>query len=719
MSYPIRSLLIFSLASAAHAQDSDDGSPRSNIQLEPITVTARHVEEDLRDIPFTVNVIGEEDIKQKRFTSIEQLLHSVPGVEMTSNGDTSSTNIRIRGIGSLNKTNQDDSSVLLYIDGVPHPSGAAALATLDIDYVEVLKGPQGTLFGRNTDGGAINIVTRKADFSSEGNIVTELGGNNTRMLNAVHNAELSDNLALRLAAKYQKYDNPVHNSNTNKAVTEPENTAFRANLYWRVSDLTDINIISSHSRLNDYANIYTLRPYGKPAEIDVKPNSIGENKDLDHWSIKMTSSFDYAELSSISAYGISDSKSSLAQYEGRIYKHLLGFVPADGGLRKASGDDKFISQEFRLTSTADSDIFWAAGLNYFDKTRHTRAYGLQDTFFTASILNADNKRRFKTQSQAVYGEVTLPISEPLSITTGLRYTKDTIGLKASWQANSINPNPIRQADDNQKLSDEYTTGRIAFSYQVSDQATLYGIYSNGYKTGGFSEIGSSIASGIPEEPYESSSVNAYESGIKYLSKNGEMRLEFAVYQNDNKDNQVFAFDPKKGTIDTENFDTQSKGAELELDWHPNAQLTLHSSIAYNDARIVSVPNNSLTRTKKNNRMPDSPLWSAVFSANHITPLSEQKTGFQQLQIQLSHLYKGERSADPENNFNLKAHQFTDLRISLNRESLDVYLWGNNIFAQESDRYGIYFPALTPTGSPALVGAPGPEQTFGLGLGYQY
>ena len=162
--------------------------------LEPMTivVTARHTAEDINDIPFTVNFLQSQQIKEKQQDELGEVLESVPGVQMTSNGDTSSANIRIRGIGSLNKSSVDDNAVTFYVDGLAQPSGAASLSTLDINYIEVLKGPQGTLFGQNAMAGAVNIVSNTAGFYKEGSLETGIGNNNHRFYEGMFNTPLSE-----------------------------------------------------------------------------------------------------------------------------------------------------------------------------------------------------------------------------------------------------------------------------------------------------------------------------------------------------------------------------------------------------------------------------------------------------------------------------------------------------------------------------------------------
>ena len=298
------------------------------------------------------------------------------------------------------------------------------------------------------------------------------------------------------------------------------------------------------------------------------------------------------------------------------------------------------------------------------KQRSSRYFGLQDTFFTANTLNSDSKRSVSSTNHALYGELTLPITPDLALTTGLRHSRETQNYAAHWVANPLNPSAIREARDNQQLTDTYTTGRIGLNYDISQHTNLYAIYSNGYQTGGFSDISTNIAKGLPDRPYKPSQVNAYELGIKYFSTAHNLGIRTAVFLNNNQNNKLFSFNAGNGTTDAENFDTQSSGVELAVDWQATKRLHLNTNITYTDARITALPSASLTRTKVGNHIPDTPHWSSSIALDYRVPVHFDSQLFDEMSLRVNHRYTGKRAADVENNYDLKSHHITDLRLTL-------------------------------------------------------
>ena len=150
-------------------------------ELAAVHVTSRLSREDVRDVPFGVSVMRGEELENRRILSAEQLLRETPGVDVNSWGDYNNTNIRIRGVGNLYQTGADDASVVINVDGVPFFGQNASLNTFDVERVEVLKGPQGTLFGRNSMAGAVNITSRRPTREAKGYARAEFGKDKARL----------------------------------------------------------------------------------------------------------------------------------------------------------------------------------------------------------------------------------------------------------------------------------------------------------------------------------------------------------------------------------------------------------------------------------------------------------------------------------------------------------------------------------------------------------
>jgi len=709
--------LVVSESAAAQTTDAAEAEAAA-VELETMTVTARRAEEAAKEVPFSLNIISGENIEVRRLQSIEEVLRQTPGVEVNSYGDTANTTVRIRGVGAINKVSLDDSSVVIYIDGVPQSISSATLRTLDVERVEVLKGPQGTLYGRNSEAGAINIVGRRPADYFEAQVRGEIGTESQRLLEGVVSGPLADTLGARLAARYSTADNPITNERDNDPLSEPEDLAVRGTLVWQPLAQTDVTLIANYEDLSDYTGETVLRPYGNKPTVDRPPGSIDDDKTITRLSAEIQHALNFGLLTSITGYSDSDYRTRGGFYEGRLWEQIIGLRPDSN--REIRGDEKLFNQEFRLSSRPDDAVFWVAGVNYFQTDRSFDTRNAFDEFNPFSPFNADIDRDFDVTSFAVFGEITYPILANVRLTGGLRYTWDDKDYKASWRANPSNPSPLRFATDRQEVEDDYPTGRAALNYDLNEITTLYAVYARGYKSAGFNDFGSNIAQGLPDLPYEEAKVNSYEIGFKAETPDGRFFLNGAAFLNRTEGDHLYVFDVAAFAVTTENFDTKSKGAELELGWSIGAGLSLSGGIAYTDATVDKVPSDSQAGVEEGNQIPDSPKWSATVSLSYERPLP----GFLGLSEPLlfgtvTNRYVGSRPADPQNNFNLSSYHKLDLRIGLGIENAEIYFWGDNLLDETYDLYGFFYDSPFPGGEGAQSGSPGRGRTVGIGLSYYF
>ena len=701
-----------SLAMAANSHSHDGDSH----EYETIVVTARHAEHDRPELPQSIQVIEAEELQMARLNSVEAMLEQLPGVEVSSQGSSSNTNVRIRGVGSLSKIGRNDDSVIVYVDNVPQSAG---VSTLDIEHVEVFKGPQGTLFGRNSQAGAVNVITRQAAFHDERSLRAEVGQDNQRLIEGVYNTPLSDAVAVRIAGRFEGRDNPTLNENDGKPLTEPEQLSLRGKLRWELADEWTLALTAEHQRVRNYAFAYAMRPFGKQAVMDVPPGALDDDKDSDLWTLLLQGNLPMASLTATSAYYRADDKAWGAQYEGRIYNKILGFVPANGGIRSTENDEKFFNQELLLRSLPGSELNWSAGLHYYDQQQSSYQTGLMDDFFPLSPLNSDSRRRFDTTSVALFGELVYPLAEDWRVTLGGRQTRDKKRYRAEWHANAINPSPLRHNEERQSLTDSFFTGRVALQFDLDEDTLLYGSYSRGHKSGSYTETGTNIAMGLPEVPFKASDIDAIELGLKGVYREGDLRVNAALFFNDVADDHIFALSTTTFTLQGENLDTRTRGAELELDWHPMERLSLHGGLIYNDARMTAVPTSVGSQAEADNRVPDTARWQGSLALTHIQPLEWRLLGPVNLRTYLHYGYTGVRTVDPANSYELDAYHKVDMRLGLLRDELELYLWADNLLDQEIHLYGLYFAPFVPGGRGIKSGALARGRTFGLGVSYSF
>lgn len=684
---------------------------------EVITVTARLVDESIEEIPFTVNAISGYDAVTSRQNTLEDALQDTVGVDVVSNMGASKS-VRMRGVGALQSVSGDDSSVIISIDGLPQSINNATLNIMDVEQIEVLKGPQGTLFGRNSEAGAINITTKKPTPYFEGSLRGEAGKEGQYLTEGMISGPFSDLLSGRLAVRYNEADTIVHNSNDGKPIGTLRDKMARGSLLWQAGDDTSVFFSGSHEESDGQDTMYVMRPYNGNNEIDIPIDSNQFDKKIDRFLLKLEHQMENAVFTATSGYSYSKLDASSPIYEGNLYDYLVGMRP-DSHWAYSIKENLF-NQELRLSSTEGADIFWVTGVNYFTSDRKRKTYDVYDPFYPTNPLNADIHRKFDTDNFAVFGEMTYPIFDDLRLTTGLRQSWEKKKYKATWQANPSNPSPIRYATDDQELSDNYLTGRVALSYTLADNTDVYGIYSRGYKTGGFNDEGTDFSMGVSDARYDAAKVNSYEAGIKAKNDEGSLGANLAYFYNDTKNEHLLAYNPITFVAIVENYDTRSQGVELDAFWQVSPNLRISAGGGYTHAEIVGSPEMNNAEVKSGNKVPDTPKWSASVSLSHSLPLgSFWGLSSPHLQTKITNRYIGTRPADPQNRIKLGAYNKLDARIGVSTANAEVYLWGDNLLDEKYDLWGYYMPAMFPGGPDATIGTPGRGRTFGAGFAYYF
>ena len=706
---------IFCLSFSAMADTVDEKDDTN--QVEQLIVTARHVKESAKDIPFTINIADDKKLVDRREMTLEKALNDTVGVQVISNMGAAKS-IRMRGVGSVLPMSGDDSSVSINVDGMPQSRSNTTLNLLDVQRVEVLKGPQGTLFGRNSEAGAINVISKKPTSYFESTFRTEFGQDNQILTEGVISGPLTDQLSGRFAVRYDEADSILENVNDHKPVSILRNKIARGSLLWEASELTSISFITELEDAMGMDDMYVMRPYGHHPKINIPNSSDKNDKNIYRFNFKVEHQLDNSVLSSITSYSYSKNDNRAPIYEGKLYNHLIGISPPSNWSFLTK--ENLFNQEFRISSKPDASIFWVAGVNYYTNNRHRNTYDVIDVFYPTNPLNADIKRKFETDNVGLFGEITYPLTEKLKLTTGIRQSYEKKNYRAKWSANAIyTDNALGMptlAFDKQNITDHYTTGRLGLNYLLNDNATLYGLYSRGYKTGGFNDEGTDFATlGYSDQAYKSAYTNAYEIGLK--TENNTVGLNTALFYNDTKREHLMAYNPATFVSVVENYDIRSYGVELDGFWKAPGNLDFTGGIGYTNAKIVGTPKQSLAHVEKHNQVPDTSHWNANLTILHSIPLN-LASGIS-LETQLTDRYIGSRKADVQNNFGLKTYNKLDARIAVKTENAEFYVWGDNLLNKSYDIWGYYIPAMYTDGPDATIGSPGRGRTFGVGFIYNY
>lgn len=707
--------IIFCLSFNAVAQTSKDEDKKNRI--EQITVTARLVKESKNDIPFTVNIIDGKKLIDDRETTLEKALNDSVGVQVISNMGASKF-IRIRGVGSVLPLSKDDSSVSINVDGLPQSVSNATSNLLDIESVEVLKGPQGTLFGRNSEAGAINIISKRPTSYFETGFRTEYGQDKQTLTEGMISGPFNDVLSGRLAFRYDEANSILKNRNDNKTVNTPRNKIAKGSLLWQMSDITSILFRTELEEITGIDDMYMMRPYSHHPKIDIPKNSDKTEKKNYRFNLKIEHEFKNSMLTYLSGYSHTKLDSNYPIYEGNLFDHLSHVRPPSHWAFLTN--ENILNQEIRISSKPESSIFWLAGINYYNNHRQRDTHDVIDVYYPTSGMNAYIKRKFKTNNVGIFGEITYPITEKLKLTTGIRQSHEQKDYDAKWYANKIYianaPQKPKFAKDKQKITDNYTTGRLALSYQLYKNNNLYGIYSRGYKTGGFNDEGLDFATRNHSDPaYKASYVNAYEIGLKLANDDNSLGLNTALFYNNTKREHLTAYNPATFVSIVENYHTRSYGAELEGYWQAPLNLEFRGTLSYTNAKIVGTPSVSLAKVDKNNYVPETSKWNASISIQHYFLLNN--SGWS-IESRISDRYVGSRQADVQNSFGLKAYNKLDARIAIKNENIEFYVWGDNLLNKRYDLWAYYMPG-SHGGPDATIGSPSRGRTLGIGFSYIY
>lgn len=718
-------MAVFSVTGgSAFANDASDEARTSD----EIVVSARRVSERLQDVPVAVSAVSADTLDDLNVRTPDQLNAVIPNVAMVQVSGSPTGNVAyIRGIGNGDPNVALEPPVATYIDGVYIGRMTAAnLELADVERIEVLRGPQGTLFGRNTTGGAISVVTKtpSADFGFEQRLtVAERGEFISRTRVSTGNIGQT---GLRATAAYlhRQRDGSLNSPNLpdsrDPGANSLDSVWLRVHGEWGALtadytfDMMDGEFMNGAFQIRAASDTF-MNVFGKSESLGGTPIVVEPDGRVDNLNVLETDPID------IHTHGhaltlnlqLSDALSIKSISAYRKYRRI-GETPygPDGLLFKTNsgsiGDllvynskpDQYqnqISQELQAYGSS-GDFSYIAGLFYFREK--TREDGLSKLYYAAYNIVYPSVTIFdvKSTAKAAYGQINYRPSwadERFEIAGGLRYSRDH---KAINQTAS----KVRSADQTWTN----TSYNITASYKVTPDVMVFARMGTGYRAGGFS----TRASGADWE-FKPEKAKVYELGFKSEFFDRAVRFNLTGFITKYKDLQVTQFDgvtaegTKGGVLSAA---ADYKGFEAELSVHPVAGLTLYSNVGYTDAKYKRIfyPNPSTTFLE--NYADEAffayqPKWTL---ANGIS-YSHSLDGIGELGIRLDHTYTSSRvfAATPlaiapwTKLLGDKGHNVFNARVSLSKipvgQSLeaDVAIWGENIFSEEYIVSGIDFGSL--------------------------
>ena len=768
------SMLVFAMLASgatAHAQEADGEDaetvvPRENV----VVVTAQKREQTLAEIPQSISVLGGEALEAQQATSFVDYASQIPGLSLQQSNP-GQTRIILRGVN----TGGASPTAAVYVDEVPFsPSTGQAngaimagdIDTFDIERVEVLRGPQGTLYGANSLGGLIKFVTTSPKLNEyearvrAGFEVTD-GGDPGYSGNAVVNIPLGDTLAVRASGYYRKSGGFIDTIGIDREnANDFESYGGRASLLFEPTQNFSVRLtaLAQNIRANSQATFdvdpLTHKPIGEdPATGEaldgrlVRTEYFPEKNDVDYRLYSGTARWDFgaAALTSITSYGTLDQSEAYDvtyQLPGIADAIFGGLYPDAGPLGvvfPASASQEKFTQELRLDSAANDRFEWLVGGYYtretglllqaytpfplndprpLDPTLEIAPGVVFDDFLTATLDS-------EYEEYAAFGSVTLYVSDRFDITAGGRYShneQDTSQILdgSLLVLSGAAPDEVPEIVLGNSSEDVFTWS-VAPRFEVSDFTTVYARVAKGYRPGGPNVVPPGAGSSFPTQ-FDADTLISYEAGVRAETPGQEFSIDASVYYLDWRDIQVLVtYNTDIGPVgaDGNGESATSKGAEVTATLRPTRGLSLVASVAYNDATLdEDLPDGN--GGFAGDRLPYAPEWTANFAADYEWNLGSDATAFVGGNIALV--------GDQAGNFDPNYQATFDRRLAI-----DGYATADLRAGLQFDRFSINAYVRNVTNSRGLTGlgdfllrpgttlsaAPIRPRTFGVTVGAEF
>lgn len=664
---------------------------------ETLMVTARKVKEDALKVPVSMTLFDRQMLDDRRIDDVEHLLHAMPNISFSSLGDRRSTYLSIRGVGPMAQPMDfDDTSVVTYIDGVPQPSFGSDLRFLNVERIEVLRGPQGTVFGRNAQAGAINITTRQPSDSFEGMLRAEAGLNseseNVGQL-SVSGPLIEDRLGGRFSAAYSNLGPDVDNKSSGGKLGKVETGVFRGSLVYTPSASTRFVLTGNYERDNNTPSNFLLKNGPSFPAVQIDPKG-WVNRQLSGLSLTANHEFERLQFTSVSAVNHYNFKNLTNNSEALTFSKMFSmpassFIPAtDWSTYDESQNSLY--QELRLSSLDNADRVWVGGVNYLHNS-----YKLTTNYDSAFFSSTNGTRNgdHDTNSYAAFGEMTVPLygNDRLKGTLGGSYTHDRKTYDSKYRSNGF-PGTVAKFDQSGVLSDDMLTGRAALSYELTDNNSIYTSVSRGAKSGGFPNFTNNAPSGRKDTPYKDSTSWSYEVGSKNRFLNGRSALNAALFCNTVKDENLFALDSASFTFVPKPIDTHNYGVELEGSYQLADSWTLSGGLGYTHAELRNVSEDvaASSGARNGNFVPAVPKFNTNLTLQYYAAADWLGLPDTNIFALAQHQYVGSREADVGSHFKLDAYQLFNAKAGLEFSSFDLYLFGQNLTNERPQYIGLYY-----------------------------
>ena len=656
-----------------------------------IVVTARQRSESLQKVPDSITAFSAQAIEEAGIRSIDDVTTLIPNVSLVDAQDAGTVAISVRGIGQVRN---GEAPVALVIDGVQMTStDMIKQALFDLEQIEVLKGPQGALYGRNAIGGAINITTKRPTNELQGRLgVDYANGDDRRLSGALSGAIVPDLLLFRVAADYRKFDGVLHNVTLNRKVDFVEDLNLRGRLILTPTDRLSFDLRGAYGDLDGGASWYIPLPDGQPNNTSepIQNDFLGRSpRKTNDASLKIDYRFEPFTLTSVTAYNKTDI--DLIEDLDWTPRSILG-------ARQLRGYDSF-SQEIRLASPSAQKLRWTAGVYLLDAKKAIDTIVLISPDPTASrlppsayipvpVAAADEH----ILTRAAYTQLNYSLTDALEVTAALRYDNDE-----REQVDRLTGGPRRKAS-----FDEWQP-KLSVKFDLSPTSMIYATAARGFSSGGFNP-----PTGVFPAIYRPEVAHTLELGTKNSLADRRLTLNAATFYMRYKDQQVFILNlADQGIVNVATTDIF--GFEVEAQARPVRDVQIGASLGFIDTNIKDFDG---TARFRGNQVPLTYRWSYTVFGQYRARLG----GDMSLIARADYLGKSGNYWHIDNADRQDPVHLVNARLTLEAPRFSIALYANNLF---DTRYTEEFFAKEFSAGAADIRYPGQPRRYGVAATFNF
>jgi iron complex outermembrane receptor protein len=704
-------------AQEAPAASTPAGAGAASPGVAEVVVTAQRRRENLQVVPITVTAVSAQALAAAGVNSTADLVNVVPGLTVPTSAGYALPHLRGIGITAIGAGIEN--SVATYVDGVYRGvSSANAVSLNNIAQVEVEKGPQGTLFGRNATGGLIQVTTLdpKPGFSGSahlgyGNYATTSGD----LYVTGGSSVLAGDLALQASTQGEGWGKNVYNgSDVNR---QDLNLSLRSKWLFKPVDGTKFTLIldyaqtrNSNSALRNYQNVpnaFYPAGFASLPTLDVNSNSQPLRRMKDNGvSLQVDQDLGFATLVNTVAY------------REDVYRYNIDFDlgPNPYSTNNARQADNQLTEEIQLMSKKDGAFTWMTGLYYYNANN---AFAPQDILFSGPAVNPakpvthiNNQSEEKTDSVAVYGQATQALTSDTKLTVGLRYTyevRSIVGLQMGYLNGVI---PVTLANVNTSVRTDTPTWRVALNHDFSDDIHGYISYNRGFKSGGYNVTAPAVPAYQPEK------LDAYEVGLKTQFLNHRLTFNTAVFYYGYENIQVSRF--VNGSPQVYNGGRAVLyGVDADAALRVTDQLSLTAGLELEHDEFTSFPNADFftscpggypgicSMSAKGKQLPQTPNASGTIGVDYRAQVLDGD-----LHANLNEAANSGYYFAPNNEYKQSPYGLLNGSIGWSKNNYSVTLWGKNIT-------NVIYPVSVNQAPTAVAAAYAAPRTFGVTLGTKF